>query len=105
MANYLLVFHGGGMAETEEAQQKSMAEWGAWYEQMGSAVVDGGNPTSQARTINSDGSVSDGGGANPATGYAIIAADSLDAAVELASGCPIVKDGGSVEVAETFAVM
>ncbi len=29
----------------------------------------------------------------------------MDAAVNLAKGCPIVKDGDSVEVAETFAAM
>jgi hypothetical protein len=39
------------------------------------------------------------------TGYSIIEADSLDAAVELVKGCPILQSGGSVEVGETFDVM
>lgn len=104
MANYLLVFHGGGMAETEEAQQRSIADWTAWYDRMGSAVVDGGNPISQTRTVASDGEVTEGA-PNAATGYAIIAADSIDAALELAKACPILGDGGSVEVGETFQVM
>ncbi|MCP4247070.1 MAG: hypothetical protein GY778_08475, partial [bacterium] len=49
--------------------------------------------------IKSDGSTSPGGGANPASGYTLIDADSLDAAVALAKGCPILDSGGSIEVA------
>jgi hypothetical protein len=106
MAKYLLVYHGGGgMAEGEEAQAKVMAEWGAWFGNLGPALADGGNPIAQTKTIASDGSVSDGGGANAATGYSLIEADSLDAAVALAKGCPVLGGGSSIEVAETFNVM
>ena len=70
----------------------------------GDKLVDGGNPVSQVRTIASNGSVSNGG-TNPSTGYSIIKADSLDAAVALAKGCPVLGGGASVEVAEVFAVM
>ena len=71
MANYLLVFHGGGAPDTPEAQQEVMTAWTRWYDAMGDAVVDGGNPVAMSKTIASDGSVSDGGGANPASGYAV----------------------------------
>ena len=54
-----------------------------------------------AKTV-SAGSVADGGGANPLTGYSLITAADLDAAVEAAKGCPILESGGSVEVAETI---
>lgn len=104
MAKYLLVYHGGSMPETEDAQAKVMAAWGTWFQNLGPALADGGNPVSQTRTI-SGGGVSDGGGANPATGYSLIQADSLDAAVTLARGCPVLEGGASIEVAETFDVM
>jgi hypothetical protein len=104
MAKYLLVYHGGGMPEGEAAQAESMAAWGTWFQNLGPALADGGNPTGQAKTIAS-GAVSDGGGANPATGYSLISADGIDAAVELAKGCPVLASGGSIEVAETFDVM
>ena len=42
------------------------------------------------------------GGANPVTGYGVFAADTLAEAIEMARGCPILKDGGSVEIAATF---
>jgi hypothetical protein len=105
MAKYLLVYHGGSMAEGEEAQAKVMAAWGAWFQNLGPALADGGNPTSQAKTVAGNGSVSDGGGANPATGYSLIEADNIDAAVALAKGCPVLESGGNIEVAETFNAM
>jgi hypothetical protein len=48
--------------------------------------------------------VSHGAGNHPLSGYSIIAADSLDAAVELAQGCPVLADGGTVNVYEAVAV-
>lgn len=101
MAKYLLGYHGGaGMAESEEEQARIMAAWGAWYEKLGAAIVDGGAPVGAAKTVVADGSVSDGGGVNALTGYTVITADSFDEAVAHASGCPIRESGGSIEVAE-----
>jgi hypothetical protein len=105
MAKYLLAYHGGGMPETEEENARVLEAWNGWYHTLGSSVVDGGNPIGPARTVSADGSVSDGGGANPITGYTIIEATGLDAAVELSRSCPILAAGGSIEVCETFEVM
>jgi hypothetical protein len=106
MANYLLAYHGGGgMAQDEAARNKLMAQWGQWFQDLGSALVDGGNPVMKAKTITSKGAVSDGGGQNPVSGYSVIKADSLDAAVKLARDCPVLAGGGSIEVAETFNAM
>lgn len=101
MSKYIFGYHGGsGMATTEEEVAAVMAKWGAWFAELGEAIVDGGAPTAQATTVASDGGVSDGGGANPLTGYSVVSADSLEAATALAKGCPILEAGGSVEVAE-----
>ena len=103
MAKYVLAYHGGGgMPETEEAQAAIYEAWGAWFGSLRDSVVDGGNPISQTKTIASDGSVTDGGGANPLSGYSLISADSLDEAVTKAKGCPALASGGSVEVAEAI---
>ena len=71
----------------------------------GAAVVDGGNPTAASKTIAPGGAVSDGAGASPATGYSVLSADSLDAAVAFAQGCPHLKAGGTVAVYETLELM
>ena len=104
MANYLLVYHGGAMPESPEEGAKVTQAWNDWFGTLGDKVIDAGNPVSQVRTIAANGSVSDGG-TNPSSGYSVIKADSLDAAVALAKGCPVLQGGASVEVAETFAVM
>jgi hypothetical protein len=93
------------MPETEEEQQRVMQAWTDWYTGLGPAVVDPGNPIGRSATIASDGSVSDGGGANPASGYTVIEAESLEDAAVKSKGCPILQGGGSIEVAETFDVM
>ena len=106
MANLVLLYSGGGMPETEAETAEVMAAWGAWYGKLGEAVVDGGNPfTPLAKSIASDGSVSDGPVGTMATGYQIIKAESLDEAVEKAKGCPILSSGGQIRVYETFQVM
>ncbi|HKA11983.1 MAG TPA: hypothetical protein VKI99_16105 [Candidatus Dormibacteraeota bacterium] len=105
MANYLLAYHGGGMPESEEQRAKVMEAWGQWFGTLGPALVDGGNPIGRTSTLAANGSVSDGGGANPVTGYSIIKADSMDGAVQMAKGCPLLESGGSIEVAETFSAM
>ena len=102
MAKYLFVYHGGGQPESEEEGQQVMEAWEQWFGSMGERIVDGGNPVGQSTTVNSDGSVVSNGGPNPTTGYGVFEANSLDEAIEMAKGCPILADGGSVELAETF---
>lgn len=106
MPKYILGYHGGaGMPESKAEQDQVMAAWGEWFQGMGPALVDGGNPVGASRTLNGNGTVSEGGGVNPLTGYSIIEAADLDAAVKLAKGCPILKNGGSIQVGETFEAM
>ncbi len=100
MPKFLFVYHGGGMPETEEAQQAAMAAWGAWYGELGAAVVDPGSPVMQSHTVSPSGHTEDGG-ANPASGYTIVTADDYSAACAMAGKNPMVVDGsGSVEVAQ-----
>lgn len=103
MAKYLFVYHGGGdNPESEEEVAKILDDWGNWFGSMGAAVIDGGNPVGDSSTVNSDGSVRGDGGANPATGYSLIEASSLDDALAKAKGCPILAANGSIEVAEAI---
>ena len=93
------------MPKTQEETDKVMAAWGAWMGSLGPALVDGGNPTGKSKTIAANGSVSDGGGANPVNGYTLLEAASLDAAVTLAKGCPQLASGGAIEVGELVTAM
>jgi len=104
MAKYLMAYHGGEMAQTDEQRAAVMAAWGAWFGALGSAIVDPGNPCGPAMTVAGDGSIAPGG-SSALTGYSVISADSLQAASELAKGCPVLGAGGSVEVYEVHEVM
>ena len=101
MAKYLFAYHGGATPEstTQAERDAIMAQWAAWYEELGEAIVDGGAPTAVSKTVGVDGSVSDTGDSY-VTGYTIITADSLDDALAAAKGCPIRESNGSIEVAE-----
>lgn len=104
MPKYLLIYHGGKTPDTPEEGAKAMAAWGRWYEELGEATVDPGNPVLQSHTVSAAGRV-ENGGANPASGYTILDADSHSAACDLAARNPLVLDGsGSVEVAEIHEI-
>jgi hypothetical protein len=106
MANFVLLYSGGKMLESPAEQAAVLKDWETWLGGIGKALVDGGNPfTGQAKSIASDGKTSDGPVGTLASGYSIIKADSLNAAVELAKRCPVLKGGGKITVYETFNVM
>lgn len=101
MTKYVLTYHGAtGLPETEAAMNELMEAWGAWFGTLGDAVVDGGNPFGPARTIAPDLAVGDEG--QGLSGYSIIEAASIDDAVALAKGCPVLAEGGNVCVNEAI---
>ncbi len=106
MANFVLLYSGGGMAATEEERAASLNEWMAWFGSLGAAVVDGGNPfIGSAKRVAAGGAVSDGAVGAAATGYSVLKADSFEAALELAKGCPVLKGDGQVTIYETINAM
>ena len=98
MANYLFVYYGGMMAVTPAKQKKSMDAWNAWFGKLGKALVDKGAPTMPGKIVGKSGAKKITG--DPVTGYGVVKADSLDAAVTMAKGCPSIPDGGQVAVYE-----
>jgi hypothetical protein len=69
----------------------AMAAWGSWLESIGPRLVDRGNPVSERQTLGNCEHTRLGG-------YSLIDADSLEAAVAVAKGCPGLERGGGVEV-------
>lgn len=106
MANYVLVYKGGGVAPIEERRQVTQARhvgrWRAWFDALGADLVDGGQPFGASSAVASDGTVT-GGASSGLTGYTILQAESLEAATEKARGCPVLADGGSIEIYEALA--
>jgi hypothetical protein len=69
-------------------------EWSRWQLELGARLMDRGNPAFAAAVV--------GAGAASTTlgGYSVIRATSLDAALGIARGCPLLRHGGGVEVGE-----
>jgi hypothetical protein len=104
MAKYLFVYHGGAPTKEPSAAERkaAMDAWGAWFGSLGAAVIDGGNPVGASSTVQPNGSLTAGGGANPVTGYSLISASSLEDAHAKARGCPLLQHGGTIEIAQAF---
>lgn len=101
MPKFVFAYHGGKKPDTPEEGEKVMAAWNAWFEGMGAAVVDGGGPCGMSQTVSASG-VAQNGGSNPLSGLTQVETTDIDAAVAMAKGCPILTDGGTVEVAEVL---
>jgi hypothetical protein len=71
---------------------KAKALWDSWLDSLGDHVLDRGNRVSDARMLGAD----DAG--IRSSGYSVITADSLDAAVALAERCPFLQRRGGIEV-------
>ncbi len=101
MPDYIIAYHGGKKPESPEEGAKHMAKWKAWIGGLGDTVVNPGTPLGKSKTVSSAG-VSDDGGSNPMSGFSIVKADSMDAALEIAKEDPFLELGGTIEVAEAM---
>ncbi len=99
MSHFIFAFHGGSMPETKPEMDAIMAKWGAWMQSLGKAIINPGAPVGGSQTVSPKG-VADNGGDNPLSGFTIIEAANMQAATDMAKGCPGLENGGTVEVAE-----
>jgi hypothetical protein len=101
VAKFVLVYKGGGVAETPAAQKKVMEQWMNWFGDLGKSVVDAGAPFGASSSIDSAGKSANGNGAG-LSGYSIIETTTLADATKKAKGCPVLSSGGTVEVYEAL---
>jgi len=99
MPNYVIAYHGGAKFESPQQGAAQMAKWKAWIESLGNAVVNPGTPLGRSKLVSSSG-ISEPG-PNLLTGFSIVAAETMDVALEFASRCPYL-DHGTIEVAEVM---
>jgi hypothetical protein len=106
MANFLFVYRGSAAGEnlSPEQMQQMMQKWQTWIGEglkKGWMVDSGDALTPEGRVVTAKKVVTDGPFVESKEivgGFSIIQADSIDAAAELAKGCPGLLYGGSVEV-------
>ena len=99
MTKFIFVFR-GGMPDTPEAGQKMMTDWNAWLAGMGAAVLDPGMAAGKSHFLDAEGKSAPAG--DPISGYMLVEAPDIDAAMAHAKACPIFSARGTIEVAEAM---
>jgi len=107
MPNFIYLFRGGkGPSQSPQQMQEEMAKWNTWIGQLsqkgqfksGEPLTEGGRVVTGKKRAVTDGPF--GETKDLVGGYLLVTAPDLNAAVELARGCPIFESDGSVEVRE-----
>jgi hypothetical protein len=99
MKQFVLVYLGGTQPSSKEDASKHYSKYVAWITSLGDAVVVPTIPLKDTSTVSPDGRISEGG-ASTMSGFSIIKADSMEAALAIAQNCPFLEIGGSLEVSE-----
>ena len=107
MSEFTYLFRGRGTFPSPEETQKHLQKWVAWFKDLNAkgAIKDQGHPLENAGKVvrGKQKSIHDGPFAEAkdvVAGFTIVVARDLAHAAELATGCPILEVGGSVEVRE-----
>jgi hypothetical protein len=95
----VIVYLGGDQPSSPEEGKQHFAKYKEWLSSLGDSAVSPANPLKNTSTVNSDGTVTTGS-TTSMSGFTIIEADSMEAALEIAKACPFLDIGGSLEVSE-----
>lgn len=74
----------------ETPSKEIMDSWMKWFGEIKEHIVDSGNPFGPGKEITSNGVTELPHDKEAITGYTIINAESMDEAVKIAEGCPII---------------
>lgn len=99
MPQYVIVYLGGDQQSSPEEDKQHMSKYMDWLSSLGDSAVSPANPLINTSTVNSNGTITTGGNTTM-SGFTIIKADSMEAALEIAKDCPFLEIGGSLEVSE-----
>jgi hypothetical protein len=104
MADFIYLFRGGMAQSSPEQMQQEMQKWRLWIEELGKkGHYKSGDPLDRAGKVVSGKQkvVTDGPYAEAKDlvgGYLMVAAENIAQAADLAKGCPIFDNNGTVEV-------
>ena len=103
MAQFIITYLGGSKPATPEEGQQHFAKYKEWLVSLGDAAVSPANPMKDTHTVGPDG-VSQPGSSTEMSGYTIVEAADIAAALEMAKACPFLEIGGSLEVSELMTM-
>jgi hypothetical protein len=98
MKSFVFAYYGVPKFDTPADGKQHMAKWKAWVDGLGAALTDPGKPVAAPKNVSARG-ISDRAGSDRFTGYSVIQADSMEAALAMAQECPHIEHG-TIDVAE-----
>lgn len=99
MPEYMISYLGGNKPSSADEGKKHFAKYMDWLSSLGESAVSPANPLKDTSTVSPDGTIT-AGSATTMSGFTIVRADSMDAAMTIAKSCPFLDIGGSLEVSE-----
>jgi hypothetical protein len=99
MSQYIITYLGGDQPTSPEKGKQHFAKYQEWLNSLGDSAVSPMNPFKNTHTVKPDGSVTTGS-STKMSGYTIIEAESMDAALEISKACPFLDINGTLEVSE-----
>lgn len=93
MAKFVFLYSSTNVP-TEPPAPEHMQLWVAYFQKIQASLVDHGAP------FLPNSQVLGGGNASGVTGYSIVQADNIEAAIALTEGHPMLTHGGSIQVLE-----
>ena len=99
MPNFMLAYHGGNKPSSQEEGMAQMEKWSAWVKGLGDSIVNPGTPLPISKIVTAGG-VEDDTDPNSMKGFAVMKADSMAAALEIAQSDPFLDSGGTIRVSQ-----
>ena len=99
MARFVFVYLGGTQPSSPEEARKHFDKYMEWLASLGESVLSPMLPLKDTHTVSTADGIREGGG-SAMSGFTIIEADSMQAALAIAEACPFLEIGGSLEVSE-----
>ena len=99
MPNFMIAYYGGTQPSSKEEGMAQMEKWQAWVKGLGDSIVNPGTPLPDSKIVTSRG-VEEDTDPNAMKGFAVVKADSMDAAVAIAQSDPFLENGVTIRVSE-----
>ena len=95
----MLAYCGGKEPTSQEEGMAQMEKWKAWVKGLGETIVNPGTPLPVSKIVTSSG-VEDDHEPNSMKGFAVVRAESMVAAIEIAQSDPFLEHGGTIRVSQ-----
>ena len=99
MANFMIAYYGGNQPSSKEEGMAQMNKWKAWVEGLGETIINPGTPLMGTKIVTSN-NVQDENDPNAMKRFAVVKAESIEAAIEIAKSDPFLENGGTIRVSQ-----